>query len=138
MDYVRQVAALPIRCEHDGSLKVLLVTSRDTRRWVIPKGWPHADREDHLAATEEAREEAGILGVPRPDSIGSYAYRKHLQNGIVDVRVSVFLLSVTEELATWLECDQRERAWFTLSEAAARVQEPELQELLRQVAGLLT
>ena len=69
MDFARQIAALPVRREADGSLLVLLVTSRDRRRWVIPKGWPWPDREDCVAAAEEAREEAGVLG--RAQSIGS-------------------------------------------------------------------
>ena len=59
MELPRQVAALPVRRNPDGSLSVLLVTSRQTRRWVIPKGWPWPKHEDHVAAAEEAREEAG-------------------------------------------------------------------------------
>lgn len=133
MDFVRQVAALPFRREGDGSPRVLLVTSRHTRRWIIPKGWPQAGCDDHHAAEAEARDEAGILGVVLPRSIGCYTYRKQLRNGSVDVRVTVFLLSITEELTSWLECEQRQRAWFTPAEAAALVDEPELQGLLRQI-----
>jgi 8-oxo-dGTP pyrophosphatase MutT (NUDIX family) len=66
MEFARQVAALPVRRNPDGSLSVLLVTSRETRRWVIPKGWPWPDRDDYVAATEEAREEAGVLGLALP------------------------------------------------------------------------
>ncbi|MGB8605491.1 NUDIX hydrolase [Bradyrhizobium sp.] len=133
MDFVRQVAALPFRREGDGSPRVLLVTSRHTRRWIIPKGWPQAGCDDHHAAAAEARDEAGILGVVLPSSIGCYTYRKQLRNGSVDVRVTVFLLSITEELTSWLECEQRQRAWFTPADAAALVEEPELQDLLHHI-----
>src|SRR5262245_34045621 len=119
MDTTRQVAALPVRRNSDGSLSVLLVTSRETRRWVIPKGWPWPDREDHIAAAEEAREEAGVLGRAVPESIGFFTYRKRRADGAVEVQVQVYLLEVTEELATWPEASQRERLWLGLSAAAA-------------------
>ena len=134
MQTTRQVAALPVRRNCDGSLSVLLVTSRETRRWVIPKGWPWPDREDHIAAAEEAREEAGVLGLAVPESIGSFTYRKRRADGPVDVQVQVYLLEVTQELAAWPEGDQRDRLWLGLREAAAKVEEPELRALLLQIA----
>jgi hypothetical protein len=66
-------------------------------------------------------------------SIGSYTYDKRRSSGLVPVRVSVFVLEVREELDTWPESGQRQRAWFTLSDAAAAVQEPELRTLLLQL-----
>jgi 8-oxo-dGTP pyrophosphatase MutT (NUDIX family) len=132
LETTRQVAALPVRRNSDGSLSVLLVTSRETRRWVIPKGWPWADREDHIAAAEEAREEAGVLGLAVPESIGSFSYRKRRADGLVVVRVQVYVLEVTEELTFWPEAGQRDRLWLGLADAAARVDEPELQALLLQ------
>jgi ADP-ribose pyrophosphatase YjhB (NUDIX family) len=132
MELVRQVAALPVRRNPDGSLSVLLVTSRETRRWVIPKGWPWPDREDHLAAAEEAREEVGVLSLALAESIGSYTYRKGHPAGPIAVRVYVYLLEVREELVNWPERDQRERAWFELPDAMSKVDEPELRDLLRQ------
>lgn len=132
MDTIRQVAALPVRRNSGGSLSVLLVTSRETRRWVIPKGWPWPDLEDHIAAAEEAREEAGVLGLAFPESIGSYTYRKRNADGQVAIRVHVYLLEVREELATWPEQTQRDRMWLGLPDAAAKVEEPELRTLLLQ------
>jgi 8-oxo-dGTP pyrophosphatase MutT (NUDIX family) len=129
-DLARQVAALPVRRAPDGTLLVMLVTTLQTQRWIIPKGWPWPGEHDYTAAAEEAREEAGVLGEPRAESIGSYTYEKRRSSGIVPVRVSVYLLDVREELATWPESAQRQRAWFTLEDAAAIVQEPELRELL--------
>src|SRR4029453_15865722 len=125
-------AALPVRRNPDGSLSVLLVTSRETQRWVIPKGWPWPDREDHMAAAEGAREEAGVLGLALPESIGSYTYHKRDAAGPIAVRVHVYLLEVTEELDSWPEGDQRMRAWVELVDAVAKVEEPELRDLFRQ------
>ena len=34
-----QYAALPWRRDANGGIEILLITSRETRRWVIPKGW---------------------------------------------------------------------------------------------------
>jgi 8-oxo-dGTP pyrophosphatase MutT (NUDIX family) len=132
MELLRQVAALPVRRNQDGSLSVLLVTSRQTRRWIIPKGWPWPDCAEHVAAAEEAREEAGVLGVAQPESFGWYAYKSE-QPG--PIRVNVYLLEVTEELDSWPECDQRERVWLTLTDAAKRVDEPALGDLFRRIAS---
>jgi 8-oxo-dGTP pyrophosphatase MutT (NUDIX family) len=134
MELVAQVAALPVRRNPDGSCHVLLVTSRETRRWIIPKGWPQPPVDDHAAAAREAHEEAGVLGTAHFESIGSYLYQKRRRRGVTTVRVSVYLLTVTEELAEWPEREHRERAWFTPAEAAAKVDEPELRDLLRQTS----
>ena len=134
MDHVLQVAALPIRRDTDGTCRVLLVTSRETQRWIIPKGWPQPRQEDHAAAAQEALEDAGVLGTANAESIGSYEYQKRRRRGAVAVRVTVYLLAVTEELADWPERQQRERAWFTPAEAADKVDEPELRDLLLQTS----
>jgi 8-oxo-dGTP pyrophosphatase MutT (NUDIX family) len=133
MKLARQIAALPVRYSHDGLVLVLLVTSRETARWVIPKGWPWPDREEWKSAAEEAREEAGVLGKIYPASIGTYHYDKRRPIGDLAVHVTVFRLEVTDELATWPECHQRKRWWFSLMEAASAVEEPELQTLIRQL-----
>jgi 8-oxo-dGTP pyrophosphatase MutT (NUDIX family) len=133
MEFSRQVGALPVRRAPDGALLVLLVTTLQTQRWIIPKGWPWPNRQDWAAAAAEAREEAGVLGEARAASIGSFTYEKRRPTGSVPVRVSVYLLEVQEELDTWPDCERRRRAWFTLSEAAEAVQEPELRALLLQL-----
>ena len=83
MQHKKQVAALPVRRTPSGALRVLLVTSRETRRMVIPKGWPWRGVKDYKAAAEEAREEAGILGKTRKKPIGSYTYFKRKPDGDV-------------------------------------------------------
>ena len=133
MELAQQVGALPVRRAPDGSLLVLLVTTLQTQRWIIPKGWPWPGEQDCDAAAEEAREEAGVLGEARVVSIGSFTYEKQRPTGAVPVRVSVYVLEVREELDEWPEAERRQRAWFTPSEAAAIVQEPELRDLLLQL-----
>jgi 8-oxo-dGTP pyrophosphatase MutT (NUDIX family) len=129
-EFSRQVGALPVRRGPDGDLLVLLVTTLQTQRWIIPKGWPWPGQQDCIAAAAEAREEAGVLGAARAGSIGSYTYEKRRATGPVPVRVAVYLLEVEEELEIWPECERRRRAWFTLPAAAEAVTEPELRALL--------
>lgn len=129
MEYARQVGAIPFRRRPDGTLDVLLVTSRQTRRWVIPKGWPWPDRQDAYAAAEEAWEEAGVLGQPNLECQGTFTYEKRRRNDNIPVRVSVYLLEVTDEVDSWPESRQRERKWFSLAEAALLVQEPDLRDI---------
>lgn len=133
LEFAQQVGALPVRRAADGTLLVLLITTLQTQRWIIPKGWPWPGEQDYTAAAEEAREEAGVLGEPKAVSIGTYTYDKRRSSGLVPVRVTVYLLDVREELETWPECERRQRAWFTPRDAAAAVQEPELRELLLQL-----
>lgn len=113
-------------------MRVLLVTSRQTRRWVIPKGNSAAGLTAHAAAALEAEEEAGIRGLVCPVPLGSYRYRKRRNNGAsLMVDVDVFPLAVSAELASWKEQAERERRWFTLAEAADAVDEPDLGDLIR-------
>src|SRR5262245_27803842 len=80
--FVRQCGALCFRYRHDsGDIEILVVTSRETRRWIIPKGWPMKGKEPHKAAAIEAWEEAGVRGKPNKKSVGSYTYLKDLDNG---------------------------------------------------------
>jgi 8-oxo-dGTP pyrophosphatase MutT (NUDIX family) len=130
MDTAHQVAALVVRRTSEGAPLVLLVTSRETGRWVIPKGWPQPDQPDHVTASQEALEEAGVTGFVLPRSIGSYLYRKRLPTETIDVRVQVFVLNCTNQLASWRESNQRQRLWCTPAVAASKVAEPELQQLL--------
>lgn len=131
---IKQVGALPIRTDKKGNVEVLLVTSRETRRWVIPKGWPWADRADHLAAAAEAHEEAGVLGRTTTVTLGYYSYQKKLPDQVIAVRVEVYVLKVKRELDSWRERKQRKRAWFPIEEAAAKVDEIGLRRLMRKLA----
>ena len=132
---IRQIAALPYRARGttiDAPVDVLLVTSRESRRWVIPKGNPESGVPPHVAAAKEAKEEAGVLGAVCPTPLGSYRYRKRRKTGAsLMLDVDVYPLSVGEELAEWKEAHERERRWFSLTEAASVVEEEDLADLIR-------
>ena len=126
----RQVAALPLRLAKNGAIQILLVTSRDTGRWIIPKGWTSKRSKDPKAAAREAREEAGVKGKIFRKSIGSYRYNKReLGNGVL-IEVRVFLLKVSKRCKRWPEKRERRRAWFDLQDAASKVSDPELSTLI--------
>ena len=125
-----QVAGLPVKIDDAGNPQVLLLTSRETKRWIIPKGWPMKGRKPWEAAAQEALEEAGIVGRPLKTPIGSYVYFKR-QTAHFDVcRVDVYLLAFAEQRKSWREKGQRKAKWFGLDEAASLVDEPGLIKLL--------
>jgi 8-oxo-dGTP pyrophosphatase MutT (NUDIX family) len=126
----RQVAALPWRRGSDG-LEILLVTSRETRRWVTPKGGRMAGKTDAEAAAQEALEEAGIEGVTGETPLGTFRYLKVLKRRAPRwCVVSVYALEVTAEHGDWQERDERERIWVSRDEAVRRVDEPDLKALI--------
>jgi predicted phosphate transport protein (TIGR00153 family) len=132
---MQQIAVLPWRTDTpavDAPIRILLITSRGTGRWVIPKGNQGKDLTPHAAAAREALEEAGVRGAVCPTPLGSYRYRKQRSSGAsVWADVEVFPFAVTHELDSWDEQHQRERRWFSLSEAAERVDEEDLRALIR-------
>jgi 8-oxo-dGTP pyrophosphatase MutT (NUDIX family) len=129
-----QVAALPLRVGDDGVTRVLLLTSRETKRWIIPKGWPMKGRKPGEAAAQEAREEAGLVGRPSKKPIGSYSYFKRREAHFDLCRVDGYLLKLDKQLKIWREKGQREAQWFTLEEAATLVEEVGLVALLQDLA----
>jgi 8-oxo-dGTP pyrophosphatase MutT (NUDIX family) len=126
-----QYGCLPVRRLDDGAPLVLLVTSRETRRWIIPKGRPEKGRKAWQVAAQEAYEEAGLNGMISTKAVGSYQTVKRLKSGQeVPCTVRVFLFQVEGELDDWPERDQRDRQWLTVEEAAKIAGEPGLVELL--------
>ena len=129
-DVRAQVGALCYRFVKD-RIEVLMITSRGTARWVIPKGWPMKGKTPVDAAAQEAFEEAGVRGKPRDVCIGVYGYTKVMEKGDdFPCAVAVFPLKVTKLLQDFPESHERRRKWMTLKKAAARVAEPELKALL--------
>lgn len=125
-----QYAALCYRRAADGEIEVLLVTSRDTGRWIIPKGWPMNGKKPHRAAAIEAWEEAGATGKVRKKAFGYFTYLKGMKDGSVPVSAAVFLLRVDKLDDAFQEKGQRQREWVSYAEAARRVREPELKSML--------
>jgi 8-oxo-dGTP pyrophosphatase MutT (NUDIX family) len=111
--------------------KILLITSRGTGRWVTPKGWPMEGRTAAEVAEQEAFEEAGMRGEVAAEPIGHFTYVKSMDGGL-EMRciVQVHPLEVSEIEKNFPEKRQRQIAWFTPEEAAARVAEPELKAII--------
>lgn len=127
----QQYAALCYRVDPIHGLQVLLLTSRETRRWVIPKGWPMKGKKAHSVAEREAYEEAGVRGIAEKEAFGHFGYPKKLKNGLkVAVRVQVHPLEVEAMLEDFKEKGVRELVWVDCQTAASRVQEPELRNLI--------
>lgn len=127
-----QYAALPFRRGAHSRTQVMLVTSRETGRWIIPKGWPKKRTAPYASAPREALEEAGVVGEIGRDPIGSYSYKKRLKSGaVVACEVHVFPLEVKHQQKRWLEKAEREFHWFSSTDAAKAVQEPVLSDIIR-------
>ena len=122
----------------DGKVQVLLVTSRDTGRWIIPKGNVGAGATPAKAAEKEAYEEAGIKGIIASSiPLGIYTYFKKLELG--DARaaaVEVYLLRVNRQLKKWPEKGERKLSWVSTKEAVDLVEEPGVVPLLRRFMEL--
>ncbi len=129
-----QVAALPLRWDDKGRLRVMMVTSRDTGRWVMPKGWTMEGKKPWRAAEIEALEEAGVMGHVSRVPLGHYRYDKVLDDGSsIPCRVTLFPMMVRRLKRNWKERDQRKRRWFSPKGAAKAVNEPDLVRLLSQL-----
>ncbi len=128
-----QIAALPFR-ESAGKLEVCLVTTRETGRWTLPKGWPMKKLKDHASARVEAEQEAGVSGDIYKTSVGTFRYFKRLVDRFELVMVTVYPLPVTKFLATWKEQAARQVQWTSFEDAAEAVEEPELRTLLQEIA----
>jgi 8-oxo-dGTP pyrophosphatase MutT (NUDIX family) len=131
-----QYAALPWRIGTGGMREVMLLTSRETHRWVIPKGWPMSGKKPVEVARQEAFEEAGLIGqmsAKRP--LGRYQYQKRLKQGSIRCEVTVYLLQVEQQLDSWPEKDERTTRWFDANEAATLVDEKGLSEIIEGFAG---
>jgi len=134
-----QYGALPYRFTAAGSLEFLLVTSRQTRRWVIPKGWPIKGLKPAKSAAREAYEEAGVRGAVSAEPIGAFSYEKRLEasGAAVPCEVRVFSMIVKRQFETWPEAHQRESQWFAPAGALSAVKEETLAELIGSFAEKL-
>ncbi|MFC6486887.1 NUDIX hydrolase [Nitratireductor sp. GCM10026969] len=130
-----QAAALPWRVKGD-RIEVMLVTSRGTGRWVLPKGWPEGRESLSATAAREAVEEAGVEGDISEEALGRYLYGKATATGLLwRCEVAVFPLKVEREAKKWPEKKKRTRLWVTREAAADMVKEPDLAELITAFHG---
>lgn len=134
-DIAQQIAALPVHWDKTGKLRVLMVTSRDSGRWVMPKGWTMDGKKPWQAAKIEALEEAGAVGFISDEAVGVYHYDKRLdRKRKLRCRVTVYPMMVDKLKRRWKERKERRRHWFSLKKAAKLVDEKELSALLRELA----
>jgi uncharacterized protein len=85
---------------------------------------------DHLAAAEEAWEEAGVKGALNDTALGTFTYDKRRRSDVIALEVTVYLLEVAKVFDMWPEAHERERAWFSVAEAAEAIAEPGLQDII--------
>jgi len=132
-----QVAALPYRVTEAG-VEILLITSRRTHRWIVPKGWPETGATPWADAAREAMEEAGVSGEIGEELLGTFRYLKETKHGLgVPCRVNLYPLKVTRQHRSWSEKAARETKWHSIGEAAALVSEPELKRLILKFGARL-
>jgi NUDIX domain. len=134
--HIEQVGAICKRERTAGEPEVLLITTRETRRWTVPKGWPIKGLKAHKVAEREAWEEAGVVGKAKKKPYGRFTYVKTLKSGErVASFVQVHLVRVADMEDDFPELGERERVWVSPSEAARMVPEPELKLLLSSLVA---
>ena len=116
----------------DGKVQILLITSRRTKRWILPKGWPENNMTPGESAANEALEEAGVTGKLKERPLGVYCYEKRVEDGEdYHCIVTVYALKVKNILEDYSEKSERQRKWFSRKVAAKKVLEPDLAQLLK-------
>ncbi len=132
-----QYAALPFSITEAGEVRILLVTTRGKRDWIIPKGWPIRNLTAGATAAREAYEEAGLVGaVVGEEPIGFYRYEKRANSRRSTIHeVSVFLFEVKRQLRKWPEKAERRTEWFAPDEASALVAQAGLADILQTATG---
>ena len=126
-----QCAALPYRLGRHG-LEILLVTSRETRGWGIPMAAPSEERHPDRTAEIEAFHAAGVKGAISRKPIGDYPASRRSTEGVDSACVvEVYPLLVSNEAATWRDKSHRRRIWFPGNEAAEKVADSGLAQIIR-------
>jgi 8-oxo-dGTP pyrophosphatase MutT (NUDIX family) len=129
-----QYGALPYRFTPDAALEILVLTSRQSRRWIIPKGWPIRGLTRSKAAAREAFEESGVTGRVGAKPLGAFAYEKGLDDAVAPCEVTVFPLLVKGQSDDFPEREQRETQWVAPAKAVELVDEPGLKTLIAAFA----
>ena len=131
-----QYGALPYRFTRDAALEILLVTTRQTRRWIIPKGWPIKGLRPAKSAAREAYEEAGVRGKIGAKPVGLFTYDKMVDEAGVTAtcEVKVYPLLVKQQSETWPESEQRTTQWVEPGKAIAMIKEPRLKKIVATFA----
>ena len=131
-----QYGALPYRFSPDAAMEILLVTTRGTRRWIIPKGWPMKGLRPAKSAAREAFEEAGVTGRIGAKPMGLFTYDKLVDEAGTQTtcKVRVYPLLVKRQSHVWPESHQRTTQWVEPSRAIAMIKEPDLKKIVASFA----
>ncbi|MCV3272535.1 NUDIX hydrolase [Roseobacter sinensis] len=130
-DVRTQFAALCYRVRKS-KVQVLLITSRGTKRWIVPKGWPIDGLTPAACAEQEAWEEAGVQGRTDGRCLGIFSFSKDADDlGALPCLAMVYAVEVKTLAAEYPEVGQRRRKWMSRKKAARLVSEPELARILR-------
>ena len=127
---------MPYRFTSMAALEILIVTTRQSRRWIVPKGWPIKRLTPSKSAAREAFEEAGVRGKIGARAIGVFRYKKTAgENGAdPDYEVTIFPLLVRRQSATWPEYGQRVVQWVDPEKAMSLIRDPELRAIVEKFA----
>jgi 8-oxo-dGTP pyrophosphatase MutT (NUDIX family) len=129
-----QYAALPWRRTAD-AVEILLITTRNTKRWIVPKGWPLDGRSPRECAAQEALEEAGVLGEVGRKPLGWFSYDKLRKSGeVLHCKVQVYAMEVARQRRSWAEKAARQTRWCSPQEALTHVSEPGLRQIISKFA----
>lgn len=123
---------MPYRISAGGEPEVLLVTSRGTAQWIIPKGWPIEGLSNADSAAREAYEEAGLLGDIDTVPVGTFAYEKARkgEETLSPFSVEVYRLRVDRQLTYWPEASQRSLVWVSPAQALTMITNESLRALV--------
>ena len=129
--YFIQSAVIPYR-KRNGKFEILTITSRRSRRWIVPKGVVEAGFSAADSAAKEAWEEAGVVGKAYDRCLGLYSYTKVIapKAGLPCVAM-VYPVAVKSLQSDYPEAGERRRKWFSQKKAAQMLQEPELARIVR-------
>lgn len=129
---LQHCGALPWRIDRHGATRILLVTPPKEARWSIPQGCPLDDQPGFLAASRQAFEKAGLIGDILTQPLTDYLFVKRFEDGSArPCRVSVYSMKVYGTLSNWPRQHRTSRSWFSVEEAADRLDDIELAEFLR-------
>ena len=128
-EYKKQAGCVPVR-GGKGDLKVLLVTNKSGKHWVLPKGTVKKSEQDHEAAVRETEEEAGISG----DVVGPLGLYFDHKKGYA---IQFFTLQVTKEEQSWSEDSRRERKWCSIDKAISTVKKKYIKEVLEKLKSTM-
>ncbi len=126
-----QSGVIPYR-KKNGKIEVLLVTSIRKKNWIVPKGFIEYHMSPFQSAKKEAFEEAGVKGSNSTKILGSYKVRK---NGS-ELLTKIYSMKVTRIFKDYPEKNLRKRKWFSVYDAAKKVEIAELATIIRRLARI--